>query len=245
MYTSNPPPMGSYYPYQKDGNRPKSDFESYRNQFRQFIIPAWIYKAFARKFSLAEIHDYGKLRQVASLQDVASLCVTNAHLMTEPEVRRTTVSGENDSVYTTPPFKLHGGGDAIGAPCLTDEEYSEYKASILLYERDESFRRTVMARYRDLKDGMSNCVEASPIGYQPDRLEGTDPASLGYRIEVVNDSLYIIVEEGFLSRIADDAARLTFLQRVLKAAYAALPISAVNQTVWYRYYVRALQPANA
>jgi len=45
-----------------------------------------------------------------------------------------------------------------------------------------------------------------------------------------------------LSLIAEKAERLAFLQQVLKAAYAALPISAVNQTVWYRCYVHSLNP---
>lgn len=38
-----------------------------------FVVPQWIFEAFTRRFSLSEIHEYGKLRQVASIQDVAQL----------------------------------------------------------------------------------------------------------------------------------------------------------------------------
>jgi hypothetical protein len=65
-----------------------------------------------------------------------------------------------------------------------------------------------------------------------------------YRIVLLPGELYIIVEEGFLSRISGKAARLSFFQQVLKAAYAALPISTVNLSVWYRNYVHALQQAS-
>lgn len=240
MYTSNPPNVHGWSQQASPANRPISDFQGDRDQLRTFIVPSWIYRAFARKYSLAEIHDYGKIRQMASLQDVGTLVVTNTFLTQEKEVR----NGSRHEPYMHSFFKVKNFEDrAMNQPVLTDEQYSEYKASVTLYEQDESFRRTVMARYRDTDGDASNCVEKSPPTLASSASLVVEPKSLGYRIEFVNDSLYIIVEEGFLSRISGKAARLTFFQQVLKAAYAALPISTVNLSVWYRNYVHALQQA--
>ena len=240
MYTSNPPNVHGWSQQASPANRPISDFQGGRDQLRTFIVPSWIYRAFARKYGLAEIHDYGKIRQMASLQDVGTLVVTNSFLTQEKEVR----NGSRHEPYMHSFFKIKNFEDrAMNQPVLTDEQYSEYKASVTLYEQDESFRRTVMARYRDTDGDASNCVEKSPPTLASSASVGVEPKSLGYRIEFVNDSLYIIVEEGFLSRISGKAARLTFFQQVLKAAYAALPISTVNLSVWYRNYVHALQKA--
>ena len=240
MYTSNPPNVHGWSQQASPANRPISDFQGGRDQLRTFIVPSWIYRAFARKYSLAEIHDYGKIRQMASLQDVGTLVVTNSFLTQEKEVR----NGSRHEPYMHSFFKVKNFEDrAMNQPVLTDEQYSEYKASVTLYEQDESFRRTVMARYRDTDGDASNCVEELPATLASSASLGVEPKSLGYRIEFVNDSLYIIVEEGFLSRISGKAARLTFFQQVLKAAYAALPISTVNLSAWYRNYVHALQQA--
>lgn len=242
MYTSNPPNVHGWSQQASPADRTVSDFQGGRDQLRAFIVPAWIYRAFTKKYSLAEIHDYGKVRQVASIQDVGTLVVTNCFLIQEKEVR----NGSRYEPYMQSFFKMKNCDDrAMNQPVLTDEEYSEYKASVTLYEQDESFRRTVMARYRDTDDGQPVCEEVFPIAFVPGATLGIDPKSLGYRVEYVNDSLYIIVEEGFLSRISGKAARLTFFQQVLKAAYAALPISTVNLSVWYRNYVHALQQASA
>ena len=242
MYTSNPPNVHGWSQQASPANRPVSDFQGGRDQLRAFIVPAWIYRAFTKKYSLAEIHDYGKVRQVASIQDVGTLVVTNCFLTQEKEVR----NGSRYEPFMQSFFKTKNYDDrAMNQPVLTDEEYSEYKASVTLYEQDESFRRTVMVRYRDTDDGQPVCDAPSPIAFVPGATLGIDPKSLGYRVEYVNDSLYIIVEEGFLSRISGKAARLTFFQQVLKAAYAALPISTVNLSVWYRNYVYALQQASA
>lgn len=207
---------------------------------RTFIVPAWIHRAFTRKYSLSEIHDYGKVRQVASIQDIGALVVTNCFLTQEKEVR----NGSRHELDMYSFFNVKNyDGRAMNQPVPTDEQYSEYKASVALYEQDESFRRTVMARYRDTDSSASECIEVFPLAFVPGVSLGIDPKSLGYRIEFVNDSLYIIVEEGFLSRISGKAARLSFFQQVLKAAYAALPISTVNLSVWYRNYVHAIQQA--
>ena len=240
MYTSNPPNVHGWSQQASPANRPISDFQGGRDQLRTFIVPSWIYRAFARNYSLAEIHDYGKIRQMASLQDVGTLVVTNSFLTQEKEVR----NGSRHEPYMDSFFKVKNFEDrAMNQPVLTDEQYSEYKASVTLYEQDESFRRTVMARYRDTDGDASICVEKLPPTLASSASLVVEPKSLGYRIEFVNDSLFIIVEEGFLSRISGKAARLTFFQQVLKAAYAALPISTVNLSVWYRNYVHALQQA--
>ena len=241
MYTSNPPNVHGWSQQASPANRPISDFQGGRDQLRAFIVPAWIHRAFARKYSLGEIHDYGKVRQVASLQDIGALVVTNCFLTQEKEVR----NGSRHEPHMHSFFKVKNFEDrAMNQPVLTDEQYSEYKASVTLYEQDESFRRTVMARYRDTDSNAPECVEAFSAAFVSGTSLGIDPKSLGYRIEFVNDSLYIIVEEGFLSRISGKAARLSFFQQVLKAAYAALPISTVNLSVWYRNYVHALQQAS-
>ena len=238
MYTSNPPNVHGWSQQASPANRPISDFQGGRDQLRAFIVPAWIHRAFTRKYSLGEIHDYGKVRQVASLQDIGALVVTNCFLTQEKEVR----NGSRHEPYMHSFFKVKNFEDrTMNQPVLTDEQYNEYKASVTLYEQDESFRRSVMARYRDTDSNASECVEVFPTAFVPGASLGIDPKSLGYRIEFVNDSLYIIVEEGFLSHIEEQAHRLAFLTQVLKSAYAVSPIRIVNCSVWYNQYLQALR----
>ena len=136
MYTSNPPNVHGWSQQASPANRPISDFQGGRDQLRAFIVPAWIHRAFARKYSLGEIHDYGKVRQVASLQDIGALVVTNCFLTQEKEVR----NGSRHEPHMHSFFKVKNFEDrAMNQPVLTDEQYSEYKASVTLYEQDESF----------------------------------------------------------------------------------------------------------
>lgn len=248
MYTSNMPNKRDYYPVMKPSNRPESDLQSSRDRLRLYVIPAWIQKSFMRKYSLTEIHDYSKLRQVASLNDIASMLVVNDWLFREPEIR----NGTRIEIYSTQFFNMgvdmSSPSDCMNAPVLTDEEYTEYRSSIVPCLNDAMFRSSVMARFR-VPEGEPGQLSADATCHSvfdvKHRTIGADPAELGFRVESASDSLYIFVEEGFLSRVATDAARLSFFQQVLKAAYAVLPIKAVNQTEWYRSYVHALSKADA
>ena len=200
-----------------------------------YVLPAWIYRIFTSKFNLMEIHDYGKLRQVASLEDVAHLEILRLRLFGQ----KAFLDKSNVSISDIGSFIEKASYSVGDRPRFTEEEAKEISSTIKYMCQDERVVKEALNRLKEIPDGMDGLSWVSsdfPVKQK-------DDSPCFYKIVCVASTLYIIVEEGFLSRIAGKAARLTFFQQVLKAAYAALPISTVNRSVWYRNYVHALQKA--
>jgi len=198
-----------------------------------FVIPGWIFDAFTRRFSLSEIHEYGKLRQVASIQDVAQLEIYVTALFNKGGL------GDIDCYeLSSLIFGSHSRIDNVDLPKVTEEERIEIQSTLKLLLKSEAARHEALNRLRNVERGEEGCLIAS-LGF-PQSSESAD--QVPYRIITREDCLYIIVEEGFLSHFEGKAARLAFLTQVLKAAYAIYPLEVVNRSVWYSHYVQALRP---
>ena len=201
-----------------------SELETQR--FKSHVLPSWIYEAFTRKYSLGEIHDYAKLRKVLSLEDIAHL-----EIYAERFTLSTSVDiGWLDSVIEA---RRATGADAR----LTSKEASELSSTIDVLMQDQHVVEEAMGRLKALPKNSSDCFSVG-LGF-PDKVN--DEEVPPYKVVTLQHSLYIIVEEGFLSRIGGKAARLAFLTQVLKAAYSISTIKVVHQTEWYRQYVQALK----
>jgi len=198
-----------------------------------FVIPDWIFDAFTRRFSLAEIHEYAKLRQVASIQDVAQLEIYTNTLFNKAGLKDIEFYGLTSLI--TPD---RSRGDSVDLPKVTEDERIEIQSTLNLLVDSESAQHEALNRLRAVDQGEQYALDCA-VGF-PQSNESAE--QVPYRIITREDCLYIIVEEGFLSHFEGKAARLTFLAQVLKAAYAIYPLEVVNRSVWYSHYVQALRP---
>ncbi len=193
---------------------------------RVYLLPEWIYRAFTSKYNLVEIHALAKLRDVASALDVAQVAILSQSLFDQPELRVT------ESGWFRPSSLVF---DAKNRQELTEEGRRERDVTVYAYTQDLTIQKALWSRLRDLAGNDNSEAVALDVSLSP-KQELKPP----YRIVLLQGELYIIVEEGFLSRISEGNAKAAFFADVLKSAYAVAPISVVNRSVWYRQYVAAL-----
>ena len=188
-----------------------------------YVLPMGVYSAFTATYPLSDVVDFTKLRSVLSLDDVAQL-----------EVLRTKVSA-----------LIFGSGyeyvlDSVLAPRpgtagpLTTQNVNEIQGSVNLLVKTSSVVAAVEAFLAGDKAPSDQAVVCEP---------STGTASnepTAYRVVILHDAIYILVEEGFRTYLEKPANRLAFLTRVLKSAYAIYPIRMVNSCSWYQQYLRAL-----
>ena len=206
-----------------------------------FVIPGWIFDAFTRRFSLSEIHEYGKLRQVASIEDVAQLEIYANTLFSGVAFQSSGSYGFQDIEFYGLSSLIFGDRertDNVDLPKVTEDERHEIQSTLKLFLSSESAKHEALNRLRSVDEGEA-CELVSALGF-PQSSESAE--QVPYRVVTREDCLYIIVEEGFLSHFEGKAARLAFLTQVLKAAYAIYPLEVVNRSVWYSHYVQALRP---
>lgn len=216
-------------------NSPSQDYgwvsEGKEMLLRVYLLPEWIYRAFTSKYNLVEIHALAKLRDVASALDVAQVAILSQSLFDQPELR------ETESGWFRPSSLVF---DAKNRQELTEEGRRERDVTVYAYTQDLTIQKALWSRLRDLA-GNDNS-EAVALDVTPSNVSLSTKQELKptYRIVLLQGELYIIVEEGFLSRISERNAKAVFFADVLKSAYAVAPISVVNRSVWYRQYVAAL-----
>lgn len=196
-----------------DGPRCRAEWQA-GNAVSFFILPDSVYNAFTARHNLIDITDYSKLRSVFSAVDIAELRILRLLVANR--------LGIESSDISTPTNCETAGEDF-------DRLNSELLTTIRYYEEDAA---TISGVESYLAGRSDDEVVVAVNGGVDDRVN--------YRVVYLQNTLYIIVEEGFLSTMANPAKRLAFLSRVLESAYAISPVSAVNRTSWYRQYLAAL-----
>lgn len=191
-----------------------------------FVLPSAAYAAFSSKFNLCDIHDYTKLRSVLSVKDIAEAVVVNQSLCSKVDFWDKADIG----------YGYSGTASLIRYDGLNESDRLEVDSTLYHYLYDKGFSETVIASYRNNKDENSGCCVEESADF-PTGKKSTD---VPYKVSIVGTSLYIIVEEGFLSFFKEKALWLDFLRRVIKAACAVADISTVNGTEFYAQYVAAL-----
>ena len=191
-----------------------------------YLLPGSIYRLFTKKYNLMEIHEYGKLRQLVSLRDIAMLNVlAKKFLVSASHSALKKVASSYNGAFS-PLFENQ-------AAC-SEVEFAEQQTTVKYLEEDPSFIQEVMNRYTYQEENTST-VCGSSVGVAPVPKE--DP---GYRIVILNNALYIIVEDDFLKKTTKTSQVRGFLTQFLKSAYSILKIQEVNTTAWYRQYLEVL-----
>ena len=199
--------------------------ESTAQGMKVYLLPSWVYSAFTAKFSLNEIHTYAKLRQVLGLEDVAHLEIIRQ------KVLKAIVTTEDYTPYAESFTNPHSAE-------MTAEERMEVKVSVEPMVGTPSIIKEALGRLRALPDSCDGDVVCCATTAEESAAQ--NEVKLPCRIIVMNQALYILMGEGFLSSLEGGKHSLTFLTQVLKAAYAIFPIRMVNRSVWYPLYIRAL-----
>lgn len=195
------------------------------SQLEIFVLPSAAYTAFSGKFNLADIHDYGKLRNVLSVKDIAEAIIVNQDL-----VQKSSFWNKGNSIEG-----YSGTSSLLEHNKLTGDQRLEVDSTLYHYVYDKKFVEETLNSYVVEKDGGGvGLVEGAD--FSGDKKSTQVP----YKVSIVGSSLYIIVEEGFLSFFTEKVLWLDFLRRVLKAACAVADINKVNGTEFYAQYVAAL-----
>lgn len=199
-----------------------------------YLVPEWIALPFTRKYNLVDIHDYGKLRTVASLEDIAQMEVLTSCLF--KNAGSPAVSFSDPAEFSSVVGRYHS--DKKG---LTPEQCTEYDVTVQALMKQPDIVKNALNRLRGLStdhpDSDFACSDLLPVMSRDAPSEGL---AKSYRVILINAALYIMVEEGFLGYLKEKANRLAFLTDVLKSAYAVSPIRVVNSSPWYKQYVEAL-----
>ena len=206
---------------------------SLNSELDVYVLPSWIYNVFTSKFNLMEIHDYGKLRQVVSLEDVAHLEILRLRLFSQ----KAFLDKSNIDIPDIGSFIEKASYSVGDRPRFTEEEAKEISSTIRYMIQDDRVVKEALERLKAIPDGTESLSWMSsdfPVKEKEQTL-------CFYKIVCVASTLYIIVEEGFLSHIEEQAHRLAFLTQVLKSAYAVSPIRIVNCSMWYNQYLQALR----
>lgn len=182
-----------------------------------YVLSETIFRAFMSRYSLSEIHEYEKLRKVASMEDIAIL-----------EQLRRIIS-----------FNYENMGDSIIGlfgycgihPTMTEEQEKEYKMISRSYVDRPEFKARVMRLFKPMN---TDSPEAIPEGYVPPK---------SYRILSGPNSIYIVVGEGVLDSLNTQPFQHQFLKDLLKEAYGVASLCQVNKTAWYRQYVKTMLAA--
>lgn len=210
--------------------------EGYKEDIPVYVLPRWVYDAAVSKFNLLEIHQYKNLRSILSVSDLAQLEIIRMYLFDK------CLSNKGQPVMYSLQSFVHNVGNFPGKLVMTAEEQQEVKNTVFPLMESKALQEETFSRLKTLEDlnpkgSHSDDVVSGPCSFPTkEQLDKKVP----YSITCLEGSLYIIVEEGFLSHLEKAAEKLVFFTHVLKSAYAVASITDVNRTVWYRQYLLAL-----
>lgn len=232
----------------------RTQFGVFPGKLNVYLLPEAFYNAFSQRFDLTAIHDYAKLRQVGSLNDLA-------HVLVLPQALGLGRKEGSDlswcisqviphSFYGDCPLSMETESSRLTADQafpLSAEAEAELKNTILPLVRSEAFLTSVQGEYRSLpKEGEAyslDCNTTYSSTYSGLLGEVVQPqGKLPYRLISHMTGVYIIVGEDFLSFLDDKAHFKQFITEVLKALYLVAPPEIVNTTQFYDLYVKYLKP---
>lgn len=197
------------------------------------VVHSSIFKRFTKRFSIEEFNSYEKVRQICSLDDLAMNVLIGD--MIDQHFNKWLVSSTGfDHKFIDPCFMT----------AMTPEQRSEWNRVLSFHMKQSNVIDSANAflspkKYMEekgIKLDRFDSEVVSDVGYIGKREEAT----LSYRVVVYQNSIYIVVEEGFLEQMGDKTSKLKFISDVLKTAYSVMPINTVNRSQWYSIYLDAL-----
>ena len=208
-----------------------------RSCLQIFLLPSWIFNAFTAKHNLMEIHNYGKLRGVVSVTDLAHLEVIRTSLFKKSQIAHL---NEKDLGYTLRSLVNDGYYFSV-SEALTESQRAEIEGTVNYLTMQPEVIEEAISRLKKVESNELGCEAIAACDNYWKLLDSkTESEEPLYRIVNSQDKLYIIVEEGFLSQLENKVNLKAFLTQVLKSAYAIAPIPVVNSSLWYMQYLNVL-----
>lgn len=204
------------------------DKTEYNEPLKIHVVPMSFYTTFSRRHSLQDLHNYGKVREMASLNDIVEMEILRRRVLgPRPNEGMNFLSGN----LVTADSLFENVGSSYS---LTEEQVAE-----LLHIRDFELHKP--SRYFEALNPYWYKEDESDLGCDVSTV-GTEPVEKEkpYQILKGPSRLYILMGEGCLAQIESGAARQAFLSDVLKGFYAIAPLEIVNQSAWYRLYIEGL-----
>lgn len=171
---------------------------------RTVFVPGWIFKALiANKRSVTDLTNYGIVRSIMSLSDIADWKYVNDNLRINDMYLTDTQLTEIFSSFSA-------------------EEKNEFNVSVVPLSGSEENASSVKTRL----------TTKAANEFLADEDE--------YRFVVVDNTIYVILNPGFLSLCDDSAKYFEFLQNYLKMCYGMTSIPDVSNMAVYKAYVHYL-----
>jgi hypothetical protein len=215
---------------------PSASVSGDNHKVEVYTLSQPLFQAFTRCHSLADLHNYGKLREVASLQDLTAQILVEKNFFKPRPYEGMSLDEDSYWGAFTPLVPDPAMGDMDG---LTEPQaYEVHHLYRVLANKSAVSHATYLeavSRYwvSDAEEGALCEAICSPID---DEKEERVP----YQIVQDKNRIYIVMGEGCLAHIESGDARRTFLTAVMKALYRAASLKLVHQTPWYRLYVKCL-----
>lgn len=194
-----------------------------------YVVPADIFAALQSANALKDFQCYSKIRPYLSLSDLGTLCILNGDDCLRDH------SSLKNRVIPVPIWSSSLLNTWRYSDDLEEGHLNEINHTLAVMKGDRQKRLDVVNGLLKEPDTGSEFACAGLAD-----LEKPEPAPVKYRILLQGETIYIVVEEGFLSSIEGDKTHLAFLTHLLKAAYSVYSIECVNSSTLYRQYVKAL-----
>lgn len=210
--------------------------ESTRDTLRNtnvFLVPSTFFDRFTKKYSADQLNDYSKVRELGSLQDIAFNIATATKV--NDFFQQWLVSSNSFGSYFVDSFR----------PGMTDVQEREYETiqQIVVPDNDTQDAVDYFLDPTAFKD-KHGIVDSKDQCYITEITESSfleNKEKVPYRVVTYQNSIYIVVEEGFLEYVKGTEPKKVFIATVLKAAYEVMPIESVNTSEWYSLYLETLK----
>lgn len=177
------------------------------SQVKITVIPGWIYRSLLRnKFNIVDVANYGKLRKILTLDDLATYVAANDRLKINSSRISTALPYSNLFIS------------------MSSEERIEYERSVLSLSETEAIALTMFNSLRG------------------EHLELNSMSEPLYKFISTEDTIFVIINEGFLSKIAD--FEFEFVKQYIKQCYSVLPIHEVSKISLFSEYIKHLNKAS-
>lgn len=194
-----------------------------------YLLSSSLFQAVSRSFSLPQIHQYKTLREIASLHDIAELEVLRNHLF------------KGFNFYGLGQANFFPVIDSQQAECqMSREDALEYEGFLKAKLDDTGEIQNILSVYRNEKESNEHGLTCEPVFG-----ELASKPLPPYQVVTSPARVYIVVGEEFLPFLSSVDNLLQFSKDVLKASYTLFSFHQVNQSLWYRLYVKALSQAGA
>lgn len=179
------------------------------------IVPGWIYRAIIRnRMTINDLRNYAKVREVMSLEDIAEIKYL-------------------DSLYRLRECFLQPSFDCLFFTDLSADQAAEFHSTIIPLSYSKETEDRVNTKL--------NFSTEEAVRMVPFRSDTTSQDSdCGYQFIPTAGFIYLVLNEGFETRMKHQTLFNEFVENYLKACYTVYSVHQVSESSLYKKYLEAL-----